>query len=178
MPVSYTSPEAQTLQLLENLPLNSATFRSVVSAADVAAAKAKLVSLWGGRAKDAGGEGKAIALDGSTLSFPCAHGQLKHGEFPVDATDAWRTHQRRGNAMLLLYWARDTDHTPAEVSRDGLNKLGAIATEMRNLLGSSENYPADGEIYLAGPPEVPELEHGADWSAYVRGLIIIAWKGV
>jgi hypothetical protein len=177
MPVSYTSPEAKTLELLENLVVNSATFRSCVGAADVAAAKGKLVSLWGGREKDTAGEGKAVALDGTTLTLPCAHGELKHGEFPADES-AWRTHQRHGNAMLLVYHARTADHKPAEVVRDALNKAGAIATEMRNLLGSASTYPAGGEVYLAGPPEIPDLSEGAAWSSYVRSLINIAWRGV
>lgn len=129
MPVTADSYEARHSEALASVMLpGSATFRTLVSAADTAAALAFIVE------DDSGRELKAI--DGSALDLTKAFGVVRFGEMNTEVR-ALYTYGYSGTAEILLCIPVVTTDTPAEQFRRARNIQGLVRAELQALFGTA-----------------------------------------
>lgn len=172
--VAYTSAEAKTLEALVNALAESATFQGVVSEASAAAAKAHIIETTGGDEYEQGTTNRAHACtstDGAevTISLPAPHGLVGQDEFPNDSV-AERYIWRSGQAVVMVVMADTSTDTPPERHRRALNTAGAIAGEMRALIGTS-GYWSNGTATVAS------VERGdKDWRGYSIIRLDVQWE--
>lgn len=173
MPVSYDSYEAKAVERVIAMLADSATFRTLVAAATAAAAKQRIVESWGGEPRDAAGDERAVACDGTAFAAvpPFAH---VHCAELTPTLEGIGVYSYAGTVMIGLAMPRRAAlETPGEAMRRGRNVLGAIRLELTTMLGGS-TYLATATISTQGP-EVPD-DTGADRDA-IFGTITIDFEG-
>lgn len=173
MPVTYDSYLAKVVEYAITMLAASATFRTLVAAADSAAAKTRIIESWGGAPTQAGGVAKAKAVDGTsfTTTPPFAHVHAT-GMDPTSAGIGVYTY--RGDVLIGLVQARKlTGETPAEQFRRARNIADAVRADLMAMFGTANCF-AQGTIVIDGP-ELPD-ETSADGDALVATLIL-SWEG-
>lgn len=153
---TFSSYEAQVINTGLQMLINSATFRTLVGAANPTAAQDYVILGDGGQTDD----GQAQAGTGAAIPVGSAHACLGAVRFPVEGPYPTDTYERRtGDLLILIYVPPLPGSTPAERYVRALNLLGAIRTELRAQQGSAVGFAHVGvsaQLYpVHDDPAVP-----------------------
>lgn len=97
---AYTSYEAQAIQAAITMLSGSSTFRTLVGAADAAAALASIIEHDGGSPLDNGADGIAKSCNGTSITLASASfALLVQGEIDADADQAYGWQRLSGKSM-------------------------------------------------------------------------------
>lgn len=172
MPVTYDSYLAKVVEAGITMLAASATFRTLVGAADSAAAKTRIVESWGGAPAQAGGAAKAKAVDGTSFTAAPPFGHV-HSPGMQQELAGVGFYIYRGDVMIGLVQVRKlTGETPAEQFRRARNIADGVRADLTAMFGTTGCF-AQGTIDIDGP-ELPD-ETGADGDALVATLIL-SWE--
>lgn len=177
MAVTHDSYEAAVLGYAIAMLAGSATFRTLVGAATDAAAKAFIIEVDGGEELEAG-VGKAIACDGSTLTFANSDGKITKAYaqvaslvFPAEQVAVgWE--RREGEVAIAIVMPATSGDKPHERTVRALNVLGAIRSELRSQLGAAGKLAAGSvDCALRPIPESTGALRGCQ-----QGILTIRWR--
>jgi hypothetical protein len=134
----YTSFEAQAIQAAITMLSGSATFRTLVGAADAAAALASIIEHDGGSPLDNGADGIAKSCNGTAITLATApFAILVQGEIDADADQAYGWQRLSGKIDVWIHVPTITGLAIQERTRRAWNLSGAIREEMRAQIGST-----------------------------------------
>lgn len=171
MTVAYTSYEAAVVGYAIAMLCGSATFRTLVGAADATAALGRVIEFDGGDPAEAG-DGKAIAANGVAFTIAPPYAQVASMSFPTDDEQATGWTKRDGAVSIAIVLAPTAGHKAPERPRNALNILGAIRDEIDAQFGTTGKL-ARGHADL----ELKPLPDGAGASrGTMSGLLTIHWR--
>ena len=171
MTVPYSSYEAAVIDYAIAMLCGAATFRTLVGAADAAAARGRVIEFDGGDPAEAGSD-KAIAADGSSFTIAPPYAQVAAMQFPTDDEVAIGWTKRTGDVLIAVVLPPTAGHKPPERPRNALNLLGAIRDEIEAQFGQAGKL-ANGHVEL----ELKPIPDGAGASrGTMSGLLTIHWR--
>lgn len=153
MTTGYTSYESLALKYAINMLAASATFQTLVGAANATAAGAFIVESDGGEPLEILNAQTALAYNGDQLD-------LMAPPFAIVSSDTMDSQQagvgvydRSGSIRVMLFCARQIDgDNPDGVMRAARNAMGAIRSDLEALQGTAATYLATIEsIDTEGP---------------------------
>lgn len=171
MSVGYTSYEAAVIGYAIAMVCGSATFRTLVGAADATAALGRVIEFDGGDAAEAGSD-KAIAANGTPFTIAPPYAQVASMVFPTDDEQATDWTKRDGTVLVAIVIPPTTGHKAPERPRNALNILGTIRAEIEAQFGQAGKL-ARGKAEL----EMKPLPDGAGAArGTTSGIITITWR--
>jgi hypothetical protein len=170
-----TSYAAWTVQYAIAMLAASATFQTLVGAANETEALAFIVNGWGGDPQTAGGQGKTTMADGTVKDRPTSYGLVSPEDPVVRRTGiAFRSSSYSGRIQVFIVAAVQANETAESVTVRGRNLLDAIAADIDAQFGSVGKLLA-GDLEVSGP-SLPDAVGSK--RATFDGQITIDWRDV
>lgn len=171
MSVTYDSYEAAVVGYAIAMLCGSATFRTLVGAANPTAAQARVIEFDGGNPYEVG-QAQARAADGSTFTVAPPYAQVAATDFSSDDTTALGWVRRNGTVEIAITFPPVANDTPAERVRRTLNLLGLIRAEIEAQFGTA------GKLALGfvGTQLMPLPDDTGALRGTTAGKLTITWR--
>ena len=166
---------AKVSEAIVQMLADSATFQTLVGAANAAAAKTRIVEDDAGRSDDEGGV--STAVDGSTFNPATTNwGVVMLGDENPREERALRTTGRSGSfSIMLIIRPSDPTDDPASAKRRARNTASAVADGVQALFGASTSRICGGSCVVSSCSKADAIRSLA--GAYVA-ILDGTWRDV